>query len=109
MKIVIEDLQFECIIGILDFERETAQRVIVNLEINYQYKESFIDYAQVVDVIKKSMLEKKYLLIEDALSDLSQILKEKFAKINTLNLKITKPSILPDCQVSVEDSFHFIS
>ena len=109
MKIFIEDLKFQCIIGILDFERQKEQDVIINLTITYEYIDAFINYAEVAQLIKSSMKNKKYLLIEDALRDLSQILKEKFSKINTLNLKITKPSILPDCRVSVEDFFKFDS
>ncbi|MBA1432677.1 MAG: dihydroneopterin aldolase [Epsilonproteobacteria bacterium] len=109
MKISIEDLKFQCIIGILDFERQKEQDVIIDLSIVYEYVDVFINYAEVAEVVKSSMKDKKYLLIEDALADLSQILKEKFSKINTLNLKITKPSILPDCRVSVEDCFKFDS
>ena len=109
MKIFIEDLTFQCIIGILGFERKKEQDVIINLVITYEYVDEFINYAEVAQEIKSSMKNKKYLLIEDALRDLSQILKEKFPKINTLNLKITKPSILPDCRVSVEDFFKFDS
>ena len=109
MKISIEDLKFQCIIGILDFERKKEQDVIINLIISYEYVDEFINYAEVTELIKSSMKNKKYLLIEDALCDLSQMLKEKFSKINTLNLKITKPSILPDCRVSVENFFTFDS
>ncbi|NPA60178.1 MAG: dihydroneopterin aldolase, partial [Epsilonproteobacteria bacterium] len=35
MIIHIENLKFQCIIGILDFERETPQDVIINLTIRY--------------------------------------------------------------------------
>ncbi len=109
MKIFIEDLKFFCIIGILDFERHKEQEVIINLSIEYAYKDDFINYADVVNIIKTTMKNKKYLLIEDALNDLSQKLKEKFSKINTLHLKITKPSILPDCKVSVQEEYQFDS
>ncbi|QOP45264.1 dihydroneopterin aldolase [Sulfurimonas paralvinellae] len=110
MKIFIEDLNFQCIIGILDFERKQEQDVIINLEIEYTYdKNEFINYADVAELIKKTMKQEKYLLIEDALLNLSQILKENFSKINTLNLKITKSSILPDCRVSVEELTSFDS
>ncbi|MEN4053954.1 MULTISPECIES: dihydroneopterin aldolase [Sulfurimonas] len=109
MKISIEDLKFQCIIGILDFEREKEQDVIINLTIDYKYKNDFINYADVTEFIKTAMKNKKYLLIEDALEDLSQLLKENFSKINTLHLKITKPSILPNCRVSVEEQYLFDS
>ncbi len=109
MTIYIEDLKFQTIIGILDFERITAQEVIINLQISYSYCNDFINYADVSELIQKTMKQKKYLLIEEALNDLSQILKENFSTIESLKLKITKPSILPNCKVSVEEFYAFNS
>ena len=74
MTIHIEDLKFQSIIGILDFERTTPQDVIINLTIQYNYKDLFINYAEVSDLIKATMIEKKFLLLEDALQDLSCLL-----------------------------------
>jgi len=107
MKIYIEDLKFQCIIGILDFERTTLQDVTLNITINYEYEEQFINYADVVNSVKFTMIEKKFLLIEDALDELSKTLQKEFSRINTLYLKITKPSILPDCKVSVSNTYNF--
>jgi dihydroneopterin aldolase len=109
MTIYIDDLKFQAIIGILDFERVTPQDIIVNVEIIYQYENSFINYADVVKLIKSTIKNEKFLLIEDALSFLSSKLKEKFPLINKLKLKLTKPSILPDCRVSVANSYTFDS
>jgi len=109
MKIYIEDLKFQAIIGILDFERTTPQEVVVNLEITYNFREHFINYAEVATLITTTMQESKFLLIEDALSNLSHQLKNKFTTINRLKLKITKPDIMPNCRVSVEDFYDFVS
>ena len=109
MTIHIENLKFQAIIGILDFERVTAQDIVVNLTIDYDYKNEFINYAEVVDIIKSDMIENKFLLIEDALKYISQKLKKKFLSIKELNLKISKPSILSDCIVSVSDNYRFNS
>jgi len=109
MTIHIEDLKFQCIVGILDFERETKQDVILNIIIDYTFKTAFIDYALVVDLVKSSMIENKFLLLEDALSQLSNSLKKEFVNINSLNIKITKPAILPDCRVSVSNLYDFNS
>ena len=107
MRIYIEDLTFKCIIGILDFERVKPQKVILNIELDYDYKKEFINYAQVVELVKSRMKKKKFLLIEDALKDLGKNIKKKFPQTNRVNLKITKPSILPDCKVSVSNTFSF--
>ena len=107
MTIHIEDLKFQAIIGILDFERVNKQDIVVNLSIDYDYQEDFIDYAQVVEFIKSYTQKSEFLLLEDALSSLSTKLKKTFSQINTLNLKITKPSILPDAIVSVSNTYKF--
>ncbi len=109
MKIHIEDLKFQCIIGILDFEREEVQDVTLNITIDYKYEDEFINYVDVTNLVKSTMCEEKFLLIEDALLELSKIVKKEFLKINTLYLKITKPSILPDCKVSVSNTYNFES
>ena len=109
MKIHIENLTFSCIIGILDFERKDEQEVIIDVEIQYNFNGEFINYAEVTELIKRTLILQKFLLIEDALQDLSLRLKNKFSKIDTLSLKISKPSILPDCTVSVSDTIDFDS
>ena len=109
MTIYVEDLKFQCIVGILDFERITKQDVIINIKIEYAFEAAFINYAQVVDLVKSSMIENKFLLLEDALSQLSDSLKKEFLTISSLYIKITKPSILPDCMVSVSNYYDFNS
>jgi len=109
MTIYVENLRFQTILGILDFERVTPQDVVINLTIDYDYKDEFINYADIVDLIKSDMVEYKFLLIEDALEHLSQKLKKQFSDIRTLNLKISKPSILDNCVVSVANNYSFNS
>jgi len=109
MTIHIENLRFQCIIGILAFERSNPQDVILDIQIDYHFKNEFINYADAKELCKSLMLTNKFKLIEDALPSLSQNLKEKFPAIETLHLKITKPSILPDCTVSVSNIYSFNS
>lgn len=101
MTIYIEDLKFQAILGILDFEREKAQDILINIKISYSYTDQFINYADVANYIKISMQKEEFLLIEEALEYFQKHLKQKFPQISTLYLKITKPSIMPDCKVSV--------
>ncbi len=105
MTIHVEDLKFQCILGILDFERTTPQDVVVNLDIEYEYKGNFINYADVVQIIKDLMKESEFLLIEDALENINLKLIKEFNSIKNIRLKITKPSILPDCKVSVSNHY----
>ncbi len=105
MTIHIEDLKFQCIIGILDFERVSPQDVIVNILVEYNYEKGFINYAHIVDVVKNLMIKSEFLLIEDAIEAVSLNLTKEFSSINDIYLKITKPSILRDVKVSVSKHF----
>ena len=105
MKIHIEDLKFQCIIGILEHERIQEQDVIINFECEYEFKNEYINYAQIVDLIKKKMIFSKFKLIEDAILSLKSEISKEFPLINSYTLKISKPSILADCTVSVSDTF----
>jgi dihydroneopterin aldolase len=101
-KINIEALTFEAILGILDHERTTPQLIEVNATISYEYEENkFIDYAHVALLITQTMQEKKFKLIEDALSFLHHQLIKTFPTIDTLELQIKKPTILDNAVVSV--------
>jgi dihydroneopterin aldolase len=105
MTIHIENLKFQCIIGILDFERKTPQDVVINAIIKYKYKNRFINYADIVQIIKTLMIEENFLLLEDAIEQISLHLLKNYKQIKKIKLKITKPSILSDCQVSISNSY----
>jgi dihydroneopterin aldolase len=107
MTIEIKDLEFETIIGILDFERVTQQKVRINCSIDYTYENQFLDYALVTQHIEKQMLDKEFELIEEALLSLKSSLKKDFPLISTLFLKISKPDILDNCEVSLSETFKF--
>nr|WP_321268252.1 dihydroneopterin aldolase [uncultured Sulfurimonas sp.] len=106
MTIHIEDLKFQCIIGILDFERVTPQDVIININIDYLYEKEFINYAQVVEIVKDIMIKSEFLLIEEALNNINLKLIKEFSSIKSMHIKITKPSILRDCKVSVSKRYN---
>ena len=107
MQVRIESLEFNAILGILDFERVTPQKVIIDLTMEYDYKENFLDYALVSSFVKSYVIEQKFHLIEELLSALSQELKKKFPLIQELSICVAKPSIMPDCRVSVAEHYSF--
>jgi dihydroneopterin aldolase len=107
VQISIEDLEFETIIGILDFERINKQKVRINCTIDYVYDKQFLDYALVTKHIEKQMVDKEFELIEEALLSLKSSLKREFPLISTLFLKISKPDILANCEVSLSETFKF--
>jgi len=107
MTIHIEELTIDTIIGILDFERNSKQKVIIETKINYNYEENqFINYATVIGDIEKLLYEKKYLLLEEALNDISGVLLQKYTKIEYLYIKISKPDIIKNATVSLSNDWN---
>jgi len=103
MTIHIEDLKFKCIIGLLDFERHNPQEVLINLRLEYDYTDTFINYADLATLIQTNLQEKKYELLETALNELFNLIVQNFPLTEELQIKITKPNILHNCRVSVSN------
>ncbi len=97
----IHNLVFETILGILEFERLKPQKISVDLDLFYTQlpSKAYLDYMEIQELIQKMMQEKQYLLIEDALKDLSHALKTRYSGISELYLKISKLEISPNSQV----------
>ncbi len=97
----IHNLVFETILGILEFERLKPQKISVNLDLFYTQlpNKAYLDYMEIQELIQKMMQENQYLLIEDALKELSHALKTRYSEISELYLKISKLEISPNSQV----------
>jgi dihydroneopterin aldolase len=108
MTIHIEELTFDVIIGLLDFERDKPQRVIINLEASYEYSDNqFIDYADMVLLIQEKLRTERYELLENALLGLKEVLYTTYPNIQTMSIKIAKPNILSQCSVALSDTWNF--
>ncbi|MGL2544375.1 FolB domain-containing protein [Helicobacter pylori] len=105
----IHNLVFETILGILEFERLKPQKISVNVDLFYTElpNKAYLDYMEIQELIQKMMREKQYLLIEDALKDLSQILKTRYKEISELFLKISKLEISPNSQVGASVKIYY--
>ncbi len=102
MKIYINDLTFETIVGVLKIERITPQKVIIDVECEYNYNTKYLNYAEIIKLIQNRMIEQKYEILEVALIDLTRLLKENFKNITSLKIKIIKPDIIKNAKVAVE-------
>ena len=109
MTIHIEALTFEAIIGLLDFERERPQKVVVDMEATYPYKDNFLDYAKIVETITTHIKQQRYELLEDALLGIKKELLEAYPQIRALKLKISKPDIISGCSVALSHTWEFNS
>ncbi|WP_187845271.1 FolB domain-containing protein [Helicobacter pylori] len=105
----IHNLVFETILGILEFERLKPQKISVDLDLFYTQlpNKAYLDYMEIQEIIQNTMREKQYFLIEDALKDLSQILKTHYKEITELFLKISKLEISPNSQVGASVKIYY--
>ncbi|EJC05594.1 folB domain protein [Helicobacter pylori Hp P-11b] len=105
----IHNLVFETILGILEFERLKPQKISVNVDLFYTElpNKAYLDYMEIQEIIQNTMREKQYFLIEDALKDLSQILKTRYKEISELFLKISKLEISPNSQVGANMKIYY--
>ncbi|MGL2696572.1 FolB domain-containing protein [Helicobacter pylori] len=105
----IHHFVFETILGILEFERLKPQKISVNLDLFYTQlpNKAYLDYMEIQEIIQNTMREKQYFLIEDALKDLSQILKTRYNEISELYLKISKLEISPNSQVGASVKIYY--
>ncbi|PUD01944.1 dihydroneopterin aldolase [Helicobacter pylori] len=105
----IHNLVFETILGILEFERLKPQKISVNVDLFYTQlpSKAYLDYMEIQELIQKMMQEKQYLLIEDALKDLSHALKTRYNEISELYLKISKLEISPNSQVGASVKIYY--
>ncbi|PUD09762.1 dihydroneopterin aldolase [Helicobacter pylori] len=107
----VHNLVFETILGILEFERLKPQKISVDLDLFYTQlpSKAYLDYMEIQELIQKMMQENQYLLIEDALKDLSHALKTRYKEISDLHLKISKLEISPNSQVGASVKIRYES
>ncbi|SFV51421.1 Dihydroneopterin aldolase [hydrothermal vent metagenome] len=104
MTIEIESLSIEAIIGILDFERVTPQRVSIDISASYEYRdEKFINYADIISLVEGEVISQKFELLEEALLALKRLIISSYPNIDRLYIKISKPDIIENATVSLSD------
>ena len=78
------------------------QKVIVDLIAQYTFEDNkFLDYSRIaIDIVDK-LKNEKYRLLEEAILGIGRMILEKYPQIENLELKLTKPDIMPNCTVSL--------
>lgn len=100
-KVIIEHLEIDTVIGVYDWERENAQKLIFDLVITADLSkamksdrvEDTIDYAKVAERIEELTKIHKPELLERFADIAFDHLFSEF-DIQAIQLKITKPDIL---------------
>lgn len=104
ITVLIENLEFKTIIGMLEFERTKAQKI--KIDAKFQAHE-FIDYALVCEILENEFNKNKFVKVEDALNYFCDFFKKKYPTINYFFMKIIKKEILQNADVGamIEEIF----
>jgi dihydroneopterin aldolase len=104
VRIHIRKLTFKTVIGILPHERKEPQRVVIDIEIDYDYDgKNYIDYAQICKNVEALMHHERFGLLEDAVRSLTAMICDAYAP-HHCRVTIAKPDILPHADVAVSDT-----
>ena len=98
MTTIIKDYEFSTIIGLLDFERVTPQKVRVSAEFE---SGGFIDYIEVINFIEEIYAR------ENSLEICAKKLKEKFSSLSFLKMEILKIEIVKNALVGARAEFKY--
>lgn len=103
ITLCIENFCFETIIGLLEKERNIPQKVRIDAKITIDYdKKKLVDYVVLSNTIEKTMKEKEFFTVEEALLFTCKKLKKEFKNIKKINLKILKTDILKNAIVGAK-------
>lgn len=98
-KIILKDMIFFGYHGVLEEENRLGQRFIISAELYTDLKkagvsdnvEDTVSYAEVYDVIKQQVEEKRYKLLEALAENLAAGILNGFARVNEVVITVKKP------------------
>lgn len=104
-KIFVNDLKVECIVGILPFEREKTQPLLVSMELETSLEEAgrtgaldkSIDYALLSERVKSYIVERKAGLLEELAVELCDLIEKEF-KPESVKIRLNKPNAVADAK-----------
>lgn len=97
------DLAVECIIGVLDHERQTPQALYVDLELRYHPASApaqddlalSVDYSRVATQVTELLQAGRFGLLESAAQAIGTQVAQTYPAIDELRLELRKPHALP--------------
>ncbi len=109
MHTIIIESSCECVIGILNHERETTQKVLIFIKCQYDYqKNGVICYADMLNEVQNVLISHQFLYLEEAIDKIIDHLKKRYV-YHHLWIRLDKPHILNHAIVGVEkDDFYVL-
>ena len=99
ISVFVDNLEFDTIIGLLDFERVNSQKICVSMEFEAC---EFVDYATVCEITQREFNENKFYKVEDALEYFAIKFKATYPSLTKFYMNISKIEIVPNAIVGAK-------
>ena len=104
-QIRLRDVQFDCIVGVLPYERINEQPIILNLTLWLDFAKAAetedlnesIDYAKLAEELKAFIRLSSFKLVETLVVKTAQYVLEHYPKANAVEVSVSKPKAIPGC------------
>ena len=104
-KISLKDIQFNCILGTLPFEREKEQPVVLNVSVWLDFSLAArnddlvhsIDYAQLSQDLQEFIRMSRFQLEETLVLETAKHILANYPKAQMAEVSIRKPQAIPNC------------
>lgn len=104
-KISLKDIQFNCILGTLPYEREQEQPVVVNVSIWLDFTLAAqnddlihsIDYAQLSQDVQNFICMSRFQLEETLVLETAKYILANHPKAQMAEVSVRKPQAIPNC------------
>ena len=104
-KISLKDIQFNCILGTLPYEREQEQPVAVNVSIWLDFTLAAqnddlihsIDYAQLSQDVQNFICMSRFQLEETLVLETAKYILANHPKAQMAEVSVRKPQAIPNC------------
>jgi dihydroneopterin aldolase len=99
----LKSLQVDCIVGIYEHERQQPQRVVLDIDLDYDFAAATgsdaiadaLDYDGVVSGVTELLQRRAFQLIETMAEETAAMLLGRLTQVRTVRLDIRKPSAVP--------------
>ena len=104
----IKCLHIDCILGVYTNEREQAQPVIMNIELDYDFAKAAasdaigdaVDYYLVASGVTELLHARQFALLETMAEETAALLFEQHSLVQTVRLEICKPNAVSAAESS---------
>lgn len=113
-KVFIEGLEVACVIGAYEWEQQTTQKLVLDIEMSYSNLkpgnsdclEDALDYTKVIALIEDYLHSNKIQLLERVAEKLAHMIIEQFL-VSKIKITVRKPTAIFNASsvgVSIERS-----